>query len=273
MVILIFLKTVSFDIVFTSGITGQFVKGSALFLNRDFPPVTGGFKILKKIVEEKKSMRKVILVDGGNTTGGYITGESINIKYALSMLKSLKYDVFVPGKREFFKKDVLEEFSHSKLNIISSNIYKDSLHRYSFIKPYIIKNIDGIRIGIVGFTSPLLPLETRKINLNNIYVKDIDNLYKWVEELKKKTDIVIVCSNAGFDIEKQIAQKIQGIDIILGGGSGPGLRLPYEDPISHTLIFRNYNYLTSINIITLTFKYNILIKWEVSTPILFDYLY
>jgi len=70
-------------------------------------------------------------------------------------LNDLKYDVFVLGNHEFnFEKSFLERnIKGFKGTVLASNVIKKSNN-----KPYVIKKIDGVRVAIVGYLVPHIPI-------------------------------------------------------------------------------------------------------------------
>ena len=74
-------------------------------------------------------------------------------------LNDLKYDVFVLGNHEFnFEKSFLERnIKGFKGTVLASNVIKKSNNK-PFVKPYVIKKIDGVRVAIVGYLVPHIPI-------------------------------------------------------------------------------------------------------------------
>ena len=74
-------------------------------------------------------------------------------------LNDLKYDVFVLGNHEFnFEKAFLERnIKAFKGAVLASNVIKKSDNK-PFVKPYVIKKVDGVRVTIVGYLVPHIPI-------------------------------------------------------------------------------------------------------------------
>lgn len=59
-------------------------------------------------------------------------------------------------------------------------------------------------------------------------------------------DIIVALTNIGFAHDSLVADSVSGIDVIIGGGEGRGLREPFESPKNHTIICRIFGKLSSV---------------------------
>ncbi len=66
------------------------------------------------------------------------------------------YDIVTPGNHEFDQdvKTYLDAISSAHFEIVSSNLSIKNEKLKSLIKPFVIKNMDGIRIGVFGLMTP-----------------------------------------------------------------------------------------------------------------------
>ena len=117
---------------------------------------------------------------------------------------------------------------------ISSNIVYEQNSEY-FVEPYIIKEFfpepnTSIKVAILGvcperkafFSSRLGEPMLKSLNPEKA-------IEKIVPELKGKCNIIILLSHLGFELTKQLAQKMNEIDIIISGGdqkTSSGIALP-----------------------------------------------
>src|SRR5437763_6683087 len=107
-----------------------------------------------------------ILVDVGDVYQG--TDVSLRNKGALmiDLLNHLEYDAWVVGNHEFdwgmeFFERVLQQ---SNMPVLAANMlmegkpeFPDAKHPFAKIQPFILKEIAGIKIAIVGITTPGMP--------------------------------------------------------------------------------------------------------------------
>jgi 2',3'-cyclic-nucleotide 2'-phosphodiesterase/3'-nucleotidase len=109
-----------------------------------------------------------ILIDVGDVYQG--TDVSLRTKGALmiDLLNHLEYDAWVVGNHEFDW--VMECFEHalqqSNMPVLAANMlmegnlageFPDAKHPFAKIQPFILKEIAGIKIAIVGITTPGMP--------------------------------------------------------------------------------------------------------------------
>lgn len=237
-------------IIFTSDILSQFGEGEATFINPNFPPPLGGALSFESFLKEERSKYKnLLLFDTGNLTGGYIALENPNIDEVVYFYKKMKYNAICPGVREFIGGvDKFKHYLDKGLIFISSNIVG-----IEGILKYKIFEENGIKIGVFGLTTQYMPLYSLPWNVASLKIIDeIETAKKMVKILKDKgVDIIICLSNIGYDREKILAREVEGIDVILGGFEGYGLREPYIDYYTHTILLRVYDNFSNVGEILL----------------------
>ncbi|MDD3223184.1 MAG: bifunctional UDP-sugar hydrolase/5'-nucleotidase [Clostridium sp.] len=204
-----------------------------------------GMSILSTIIKrERKNNENVILIDNGDV----LEGTPFTYYYAkfskgkqnpiIDVLNYLKYDAVVIGNHEFNYGMALLKTSMetSKFPWLSANILDKKTAKPAFGKPYIIKKLRGIKIGILGLTTKYIPNWENPDIIKDLNFEDaVVEAQKWVDILKnkEKADIVIVSYHGGFerniDTGKQeeeltgenegyeICSKVKGIDVLLTG--------------------------------------------------------
>lgn len=252
--ILLFIFVTSIDtvkIVFTNDIIGQFGEKGATFINPVFPPPLGGAaSFYTYLKNERKKFPDLLLFDTGNMTGGYVSGQDVDIEKTVEFYKLMGYNAMVPGWREFFKGEegILYLKKHG-VTLLGSNVVKkeDTMQYFEGIMPYKIFDIKGIKIGVFGLTTEKMPLFANDWWIKNILFKrEIPTARQMVKLLKKKgVDIIVLLSAMGVSSEKMVADSVNGIDFIFGGFMGYGMGQPYENYYTHTVLLRQYRYFSS----------------------------
>ena len=100
-------------------------------------------------------------------------------------------------------------------------------------EPFTIVERGGLRIGIIGLTHP----DTARIPQLQGQVAAADpfsTARKYVAKLRDQVDVLIVLSYMGIEMDQQLAQKVPGIQIIVGGRSRKLMRNPVR--VGNTLI-------------------------------------
>ncbi|MBI5207414.1 MAG: hypothetical protein HY934_06440, partial [Candidatus Firestonebacteria bacterium] len=136
----------------------------------------------------------------------------------IKIMNLMRYDYVTIGDQEFINgvNYLKEKIPTMQFGVISANIvYKDTNER--FIKDdYIIKEINGVKIAIIGLTSPDIFKFYPKERIENIDVLDPALISrKLAQKLHKETDMIIVLSHQGFDKSLNYAGAIYWVNIIL----------------------------------------------------------
>jgi 5'-nucleotidase len=208
----------------------------------------GGFQYLSALLKEERKTNpgRVLFLDGGDFAQGTIWS---NLDYGISMVEmmnALKYDCSVVGNHEFdWGMDKLENMlKSSSFSVVSSNVVsKEDGNFIEDTKPYILKEIDGVRVGIIGISSVDTGIVNFEVRSSYDFLSPEDILSEYIGLLKKlhKVDLVILISHEGYEMDRELAMKVPGIDIIIGGHTNTVLKEPVV--IGNTIIVQAGNYL------------------------------
>ncbi len=196
--------------------------------------VIGGFATLATIIDaERKVNPNVLFLHAGDINTGVPESDLMNALPDIFVLNRMKLDAVAVGNHEFDKsRDVLlKQMSWAKFPFLSANIYKDGK---LFFTPYIIKEIGGVKVAIVGFTT-----EHTKIlegpNSEDLEFKNVIEVAKsLIPELRKQANVVIALTHLGvgqgyselYTTADQLAKEVEGIDLIIDGHSHTQLNAP-----------------------------------------------
>lgn len=188
-----------------------------------------GFARLASYVENLRKSQDVLFVDAGDMFQGLPFANLEKGHSVVPVANLAGYDAMVPGNHEFdFGADNLMEI-HKKINfpMLSANIYKDGKQVFP---SYIVKEIDGVKVGIFGITTPETEFKTHPDNIVGYEFKDmIANAEKSVKDLKEKEDVDVVVMLAHLGLYEgdytsdKVAEAVDGIDVIIDGHSHTSL--------------------------------------------------
>ena len=180
----------------------------------------------------KKCGAEVISVDCGDFSQGttYVSiGKGIN---GVKMMNAAKYDIATLGNHEFdFGWEQLKSnLSKAKFKVICADVFgADGKTLYDPNTVWTGKS--GLKIGFFGLETPETQTKVNPGLIQGLKFVQGEELYKvaqaQVDELKKKSDIVICLSHLGVDDESAAAgnrsidmyKNTTGIDLILDGHS------------------------------------------------------
>jgi 2',3'-cyclic-nucleotide 2'-phosphodiesterase (5'-nucleotidase family) len=135
------------------------------------------------------------------------------------------------------KEFLLEISKKTHFPFLSSNLLDEASGKVLF-QSFLVKEIHGLRIGIFALLSPDFftgPSDPRKKGL--IFKSPVETAQAMVKELKPKTDLIILLSHLGYVKDIELAQTLQGINIIVGGHNG--LNLVYPPITKNTIILQS----------------------------------
>ena len=153
----------------------------------------------------------------------------------MDFYRDMGYTALCVGKRDLAGSTMflLEETKKRGLRPLSSNLrYKGE----AVFEPYGIFDVNGTKVGVLAVTSPELSQRTKA---DGVEVLDPSaRLKSLVPELKNRVDVIVLLSNLGEPEDRVLANTIDGIDLIIGSGSGGRTYKPLK--ISKTYLLRTY---------------------------------
>ncbi|WP_313340398.1 5'-nucleotidase C-terminal domain-containing protein [Sedimentibacter sp.] len=206
-----------------------------------------GFAKIATIIKETKEINpNTLILDAGDTLHGMPIVNISKGENALKVLAAAGYDYMTLGNHDFNygQERLLELKDLSEVEMLSANVLNEKGE--SLFTPYAIKEIGGVKIGIFGLATPETAYKTSPSNVVGITFADaVEVSKKMVEELKDQTDIIIALAHIGLDessviTSKQIAESVEGIDIIIDGHSHTVLEEGLV--VNNTLIAQTGNY-------------------------------
>lgn len=220
------------------------------------PDERGLAKVATLIRAARKENPQLLLLDSGDTIQGtpleYFHNKKNNAPPDPMMLamNALKYDAMAVGNHEYnFGLRVLEKArGEAKFPWLSANTYRKGTDQ-TYFTPYLIKEVSGVRVGILGLTTPGIPGWENVENYAGLEFREpVAEAEKWVRILREKerVDVVVLAMHMGLEKDLRtgevtpgqqphenealaIAERVQGIDVILMGHTHrevPALTLP-----------------------------------------------
>ncbi|WLR55801.1 bifunctional UDP-sugar hydrolase/5'-nucleotidase [Mesobacillus subterraneus] len=183
---------------------------------------TGGFPRIAKYVKDLKSQNENLLfLDGGDLFHGTLPLVASKGEAILPSLKKIGLDGWVPGNWDFaYGKEQLSSLVEAlPFPTVACNV-RDAKTNESFMKPFVIKELDGVKVGIIGLTYPYVD-ETMPESFSKglAFSRGVDETRACVEELKGQVDLVVLLSHMGLPLDVELATFVDDIDIVLSGHS------------------------------------------------------
>lgn len=208
------------------------------------PDNRGLAKVATLIKRVRREHPNVLLVDSGDTIQGSPLASFHSRKNnqppdpMMLVMSSLNYDAMAVGNHEYnFGLKVLEK-ARGEANFpwLSANTYDKSTGKTHY-KPYIIKEVAGVRVGILGLTTPGVPTWDNPANYAGLEFREpVSEARKWVPVLRndEKADLVVIAMHMGVGEDLStgevrpgqvpheneavsIAREVPGVDVIFMG--------------------------------------------------------
>ena len=201
---------------------------------------TGGYAHLATALDilKKENPENTITIDTGDMFQGSMLSVKTTGQAFVPLLNALNYDMYLPGNWEvvYYKKNMQKLMGGLLAPKVCANMYHDlgdGKKGELIFQPYQIVNRLGVKIGILGYTDPLVPLRQSPLYSKGIvYTKPEENLKQYVELLKEQEqcDFVIILSHLG--LSQQIAlgnhPDCKGVDYIFGADTHERVRKPIQ---------------------------------------------
>lgn len=194
-----------------------------------------------------------ILVDAGDALHGQTIATLEQGESIVNIMNKVGYHVMTPGNHDFnygFDR-LLELKEKASFEIISANIKLND--GSNFLKPWTIIEREGVKFAFFGLSTPETSYKTNPKNVEGLTFSDpVQEAENMVKELKEKADVIICVSHLGLDdaseiTSRLIAEKVEGIDLIIDGHSHTVLEEPLK--AGNTLIVQTGEYLNNAGLV------------------------
>ncbi|CAM4694675.1 unnamed protein product [Leuciscus chuanchicus] len=185
-----------------------------------FAGVARRFTIIKEVRTKEKN---VLLLDAGDQFQGTVWFNFYKGEEAAHFMNKLGYDAMALGNHEFDNGvDGLVKPFLQKVNctVLSANIKADQTiaPRISgYFLPYKIFTVNSEKVGVVGYTS----VETPALSQPGPHLQFQDEVTALQLEVDKLIALgvnkIIALGHSGFAVDKMIAKKVRGVDVVIGG--------------------------------------------------------
>jgi 5'-nucleotidase/UDP-sugar diphosphatase len=173
-----------------------------------------------------------ILVDAGDIFT--MTHQPFKDSLMAEAYSLLPYDAILPGDQELTMKpeQVAGLLNIMNINVVGTNITLDGVDK--FVTSKIIKR-DGIKVAIMGIMDPYaVKYYTSEQKDHIVLGNPVEAIKEEMEILAEVADIFILLTHQGADLDYALAEKIDGLDVIVGSHSQSPIDKPEE--VNGTLI-------------------------------------
>jgi 2',3'-cyclic-nucleotide 2'-phosphodiesterase (5'-nucleotidase family) len=230
-------------------------------------------KLITAVNELRSQKENSLLLNAGDVFSGTLYFRQYLGLADLYFMNLLGFDAMTLGNHEFDKDSAtLANFiKHAEFPIVSSNVnmaqdadlgplFNNSIggtNEQGEIFPAIIKEVYGEEVGILGLTTEDTAFLANPGD-DIVFENAVEKANETVAMLEAKgVDKIIALSHLGYQPDLEFAEKVDGIDVIVGGHSHTKLDAPVvvekEEP---TVIVQANEYLKYLGVLDVTFDEN-----------------
>lgn len=189
----------------------------------------GGFVRRAALVKKLRSQHpgNMLLLDCGDFSQGSVYYNLFRGDVEVKLMNEMQYDACTIGNHEFDfgMENMARIFKMARFPIVCCNYDFKGTPCEGLVKPYIVLERNGIRIGIFGVCPKPDGLVSKQNFQGMGYTDAVSAAQPVIDRLRgeERCDVVICLSHLGWDIggedDKHFVSKTSGIDILLGGHS------------------------------------------------------
>lgn len=185
----------------------------------------GGFERLAAVISEARASStpgSVLLLDAGDTVGDAILAVRTEGRAVIEAMNAVGYDAMVVGNHEpdFTAEKLRARIGEARFPVLAANITRRS-DGEPFTRPYIVRDVNGVRVGILGLAYPNTPLTSPRKNVEALRFSDaVEAAREYLPRLRREgAQVVVALTHLGLGADQELARKVGGIDVIVGGHS------------------------------------------------------
>lgn len=170
---------------------------------------------LLNIINHFNKDGNTLIIDGGDTIQGspftnYLSNSDFDIHPISTIMNAGGYDFITLGNHDFnYGKDYLKKYlDNLNANCLCTNVI-DKTNGLPIL-PYKIKTIEnGLKVGVMGFTTDFITRWERPENIENIDIIDtFDSIKKHYDTIKKQCDVLVGIYHGGFEYDLESHKQL-----------------------------------------------------------------
>jgi len=174
----------------------------------------------------KREGRKLLLLDTGNLlfrkppqTETKRRDALLRVDLLIQSYNEMGYEVVNVGEKDLMMglKFLSDASQKAKFSLVSANLVDKKTGKGVF-KPYVIKEIAGLKIGIFGLLDDTFNSTLQERDPGLSILDPFSTSKTLTKSLREYCDLIACLSQLGESKDKKLARENRNIDLILGGG-------------------------------------------------------
>jgi len=215
---------------------------------------------LARRANEIKSIRReradVLLFDAGNSWWGAPgLAEKTGARVGVEAMNLMAYHAMALGASDLLLGESLlrERIAQAEFAVLSANLYVPASGSL-LAQPYVIVQNRGHRVGVIGLTGEATDIDTGNSSASNtatlqqeqppgcgsaaclhwddlVVLDPQRELRRALDKIRDSADVIVVLSSLGWRDNVQLAESVDGVDLIISSGAGTDLvTKPWRSP-------------------------------------------
>lgn len=189
----------------------------------------GGLDRAATVINAIRSDRPdALLLDGGDTWQGSYTTHHTQGQDMVNVMNALKPDAMTSHWEFTLGIDRVTEIVDTlDFPFLGANIFDKEWDEPAY-EPYKMFERGGVKIAVIGQAFPYMPIANPGWMFPNLSfgIRE-ERMMEVVAEVKDKgAELVVLLSHNGFDVDRKLAARVDGIDVILTGHTHDALPEP-----------------------------------------------
>ncbi|MBG6218803.1 5'-nucleotidase [Arthrobacter sp. CAN_A6] len=200
-------------------------------LNRDGRPAGGAASLAAYLAQEEAENPRTLVLDSGDFMQGPVISSYFEGASTVDVYNEIGVDAAAVGNHEFdWGQDAFaERVDQAEFPFLAANIIDDGTGEApDGVEPYIVENLKGVKVGIIGIANPdtknvTLPTATEGLTFLDA-AATADAVNAAVEELRdRKVETIIVSAHQGLESPTEgplvniVNQLSDEVDLVLAG--------------------------------------------------------
>lgn len=208
----------------------------------------GGVAWLSARVSALRKERPALFLAAGDVIQGNNWTNLSRGRAAVELMNLMGLDAMVVGNHEFdFGLDVLRKrIAEARFSVLGANV-----EGFEVLRPYVIKEVGGVKVAVLGIVTDDTPVATHPKNVEGLVFRPpVETVTRYLPELRKQASLVVVLSHLGYAADRKLAERVPGIDVIVGGHSHTRVDTPTR--IGNTVIVQAFEHGKTLGVLDIT---------------------
>ncbi len=182
----------------------------------------GGFARVAAAIAQVRKERggEVLVLDAGDTFQGSGVAALTEGQALIEPLNAMGFDAMLPGNWEVaYGEQALRTLAAGLKHPMFASNLRDTETGERLFEPYIVKEVAGAKVAVIGFTDPDVPFRQPPAYSQGLRYDDAKHLQALIDDVRRteRPDVMLLLSHIGLVRAVGMTERLTGIDAHLSG--------------------------------------------------------